>query len=330
MSGSAGPLPLRIAVTCGEPAGIGPEVALRAAGAEAGPGTFTPVLVGPREVWARAAETAGPGAGPDRWETIDPGPAEPPDWAPGRPTDRSGRVAARAVEAATRLALDGRVHAVVTAPLTKAGLHRAGRPFPGHTEFLEHLCGGRAHMMLAGDRLRVVLATTHLPLARVPGAVTAERVLAAVRAAHHGLRDDLGVASPRIAVAALNPHAGEGGVLGDEEARVIAPAVAGARAEGIDAAGPLPADSLFPTAVAGAYDAVVPMYHDQGLVAFKLLHFHDGVNVTLGLPIVRTSPDHGTALDLAGRGTARPDSFRAALRWAEAIARRRLARGGAA
>ncbi|HSH70699.1 MAG TPA: 4-hydroxythreonine-4-phosphate dehydrogenase PdxA, partial [Deferrisomatales bacterium] len=246
------------------------------------------------------------------------------DWTWGRPSVASGRVAAEAVERAADLALAGAVDAVVTAPLTKTGLAAAGRPYPGHTELLQARCGGRATMMLAGSRLRVLLVTTHLPLAAVPAAVTGEAVLATVRAAQRGLEDDLGIGSPRLAVAALNPHAGEGGVLGNEEMTVLAPALDRARAEGIDVAGPLPADSLFYHAAEGAFDAVVAMYHDQGLVPLKLLHFHDGVNVTLGLPIVRTSPDHGTAFDLAGRGIARADSFVEALRWAGEIAARRL------
>jgi 4-hydroxythreonine-4-phosphate dehydrogenase len=178
-------------------------------------------------------------------------------------------------------------------------------------------------MMLAGERLRVLLVTTHLPLEQVARAVTRERVWRTIEAAHRGLTRDLEIPRPRIAVAALNPHAGEGGVLGREEEREIAPAVRQARATGIDARGPFPADALFHRAAEGTFDAVVAMYHDQGLVALKLLHFYDGVNVTLGLPIVRTSPDHGTAFDIAGQGKARAESFREALCWAARIARRR-------
>jgi 4-hydroxythreonine-4-phosphate dehydrogenase len=229
---------------------------------------------------------------------------------------------------AARLALEGKAAALVTAPLTKEGLRAAGRPFPGHTELLAALCGSgcRATMMLAGPRLRVFLVTTHLPLAQVAGAVTREGVLHCLRAAHRGLTRDLGLAAPRLAVCALNPHGGEAGVLGREEEHELAPAVRTAQAEGVAALGPLPADSLFHRAAAGEFDGVVAMYHDQGLVPLKLLHFWDAVNVTLGLPLVRTSPDHGTAFDLAGRGTARADSFREAVRWAAEIARRRRAR----
>ena len=315
--------PLRIAITCGEPAGVGPEVALKAIAAGV-PAGVEPVLVGAESVWAAARPLVRRGLERLRCPTVEvqtPGPA---DWSWGGPTAESNRIAAEAVETAARLALEGEVDAVVTAPLTKEGLHASGRPYPGHTELLEALCGrGRATMMLAGARLKVLLVTTHVPLAQVPALVTLPSVLETVRAAHRGLEDDLGIVHPRIAVAALNPHGGEGGVFGREEETAIGPAVEQARGEGIDAQGPLPADSLFHRAAEGHFDAVVAMYHDQGLVALKLLHFFDGVNVTLGLPIVRTSPDHGTAFDIAGRGVAREESFREAIRWAAEIAHRR-------
>ncbi len=315
------PRTLRLAVTCGEPAGIGAEVALKALAAGL-PAGVEPVLVGPRAVWQAAAELLLAPVSMHAWSREEL-PSGAGDWSWGRPTAASGRIAAEAVERAADLALAGAVDAVVTAPLTKAGLAAAGRPYPGHTELLQARCGGRATMMLAGSRLRVLLVTTHLPLATVPAAITTEAVIATVRAAHRGLEGDLGISAPRIAVAALNPHAGEGGLLGNEELTVLAPALERARAEGIDVAGPLPADSLFFHAAEGAFDAVVAMYHDQGLVPLKLLHYYDGVNVTLGLPIVRTSPDHGTAFDIAGTGVAREDSFREALRWAGEIALRR-------
>ncbi|MDW7709369.1 MAG: 4-hydroxythreonine-4-phosphate dehydrogenase PdxA [Deferrisomatales bacterium] len=318
---------LTLALTCGEPAGVGAEVALKAlrGGLPAG---VEPVLVGPRGVWETAAGLLEPGVDLSPWRIREPGPPDlctDPDWGWGRPTARSGRLAAASVELAARMALAGEVDALVTAPLTKEGLQAAGRPFPGHTELLAGLCGPghRPLMLLAGPRLRVFLVTTHLPLARVPGQVTREVVVATLEAAHRGLEGDLGVPRPRLAVCGLNPHGGEGGLLGGEERDVIAPAVAEARGRGIRAEGPFPADSLFHRAAEGAFDGVVAMYHDQGLVALKLLHFWDAVNVTLGLPLVRTSPDHGTAFDLAGRGAARPDSFREAVRWAADIARRR-------
>lgn len=326
---------LTLALTCGEPAGIGAEVALKALAAGLPPGVEA-VLVGPRSVWATAAGLLPGGFDLDRWHIREPETSEPAegargpgpaDWTWGRPTARSGRVAAEAVEHAARLALARQVDALVTAPLSKEGLHAAGRPFPGHTELLASLCGPghRAVMMLAGPRLKVFLVTTHLPLIRVPQHVTRQAVLATVVAAHRGLEQDLGIASPRLAVCALNPHGGEGGLLGFEERHVISPALEEARAADIRAVGPLPADSAFHRAAQGEFDAVVAMYHDQGLAPLKVLHFWDGVNVTLNLPLVRTSPDHGTALDLAGRGAARPDSFAEAIGWAAQIARRRRA-----
>lgn len=317
---------VRIAFTCGEPAGIGAEVALRAL-RQGLPEAVEPVLVGPSAVWRAAAELSGDPSVLEGRELWEPAGSSNPDWGWGCPTLSSGRVAAEAVEAAARACLEGRIDGLVTAPLTKEGLSAAGRPFPGHTELLEALCGGpKATMMLAGPRLRVLLVTTHAALASVPRLVTRQAVRRTLEAAHRGLRDDLGIPAPRIAVTGLNPHGGEGGLLGREEIEEIAPAVADARAAGIAAEGPFAADGLFHRAYAGEFDAVVAMYHDQGLVALKLVHFHDGVNVTLGLPLVRTSPDHGTAFDLAGRGVARADSFREAVRWAAEIARRRSQR----
>ncbi|MBI5018491.1 MAG: 4-hydroxythreonine-4-phosphate dehydrogenase PdxA [Deltaproteobacteria bacterium] len=319
---------LRIGLTCGEPAGIGAEVAVRAL-AEGLPAGVEPVLVGPRAVWEQAAALVGARSALEGRELWAPSEDLRPDWAWGRPTARSGRIAAEAVEHAARACLERRLDAMVTAPLTKEGLAAAGRPYPGHTELLEALCGGaKATMMLAGPRLRVVLVTTHAALADVPRLVTREAVLHAIEAAHRGLTADLGIARPRLAVTGLNPHCGEGGLLGCEERETIAPALDAARAAGISAEGPFAADGLFPRAFEGEFDAVVAMYHDQGLVALKLAHFHEGVNVTLGLPLVRTSPDHGTAFDRAGRGTARADSFREAVRQAAEIAGRRLGSGG--
>ena len=218
---------------------------------------------------------------------------------------------------------------MVTAPISKEALNRAGHHYPGHTELLAELAGTeRVVMMLAGSRLRVTLVTIHEGLADVPGLVTFERVLETIRITHRDV-DRYFRRHPRLAVLALNPHCGEGGMFGDEEARVIGPAVDAARREGIDAVGPLSADTLFHFAVQGKYDAVVCMYHDQGLIPLKLLHFDDGVNVTLGLPIIRTSVDHGTAYDLAGTGRASAESMKAAIMMAAAMARAKRAERGA-
>ena len=246
----------------------------------------------------------------------------------GAPDAECGRAAGLYVETAARLALDGRVAAVVTCPLAKEFLNQGGYPFPGHTEMLAAICGSRDFgMMMAGDRLRVTLATIHLPLAEVPARLSPAVVEETIALTHASLARDFAIPAPGIAVAGLNPHAGESGMFGDEEERLIAPAVAAAREQGMEVHGPLPPDTVFARAAAGGYDAVVAMYHDQGLIPFKLLHFDDGVNFTMGLPIVRTSVDHGTAYDIAGRGIASEKSLAAAVAMARAIAANRA--GGA-
>ena len=221
---------------------------------------------------------------------------------------------------AARLCITGEAAAMATAPINKEALNRAGHKYPGHTELLAELTGtGDFVMMLAGDRLRVTLVTIHEALKNVPQLVTFDKVLSTIRITHRDV-DRYFRKNPRIAVLALNPHCGEGGLFGDEEERVIKPAVEAARREGINCVGPLSADTLFHFAVEGGYDAVVCMYHDQGLIPLKLLHFEDGVNVTLGLPIIRTSVDHGTAYDLAGSGKASDASMAAAIRMAAEMA----------
>lgn len=311
--------PVRLAITMGDPAGIGPEVVLRALAARPRPGRARIVLVGDPGVWRETAARLGLEpvlAAATLLATSDlparhrrPG---PPRTAAHRAA--CGRAAYAAIHAAVELARGGGADAVVTAPVSKAHLAAAGLDGTGHTELLARLTGAApVRMMLAGPRLRVVLVTTHLPLAAVPAALTAEAVRDTIELAAAGMRRHFGLPQPRIAVAGLNPHAGEDGLFGDEEARVIRPAVRAACRAGLRATGPLPADSLFAQLAAGAHDVAVCMYHDQGLGPFKLLHFADGVNVTLGLPFVRTSPDHGTAFDLAGRGTADARSMRAAI-----------------
>jgi 4-hydroxythreonine-4-phosphate dehydrogenase len=203
------------------------------------------------------------------------------------------------------LAQKGSVDALVTAPISKEALNAAGYPFPGHTELLAKMTGSRdVVMMLAGPRLRVALVTTHLSLRQVPGALTRERIERTIEITYRGLQYYWGIPTPRLAVAGLNPHAGEGGIFGSEEKEVIIPAVEECRQKGMMIFGPLPSDSLFFHAASGRYDAVVSMYHDQGLIPLKLLHFREGVNITLGLPIIRTSVDHGTGYDIVGQGVA--------------------------
>jgi 4-hydroxythreonine-4-phosphate dehydrogenase len=210
---------------------------------------------------------------------------------------------------------------MVTAPINKQAMRAGGSAFPGHTELLAARCQvEEVVMMLAGEQLKVCLVTTHCALREVPGQLTEERILATIRIVSKSLQQQFGLERPRLAVLALNPHAGEGGMFGDEEQSCIVPAINAAQGEGLCASGPHSADSLFWFATQGQYDAVICMYHDQGLIPLKLLHFEDGVNVTLGLPIVRTSVDHGTAYDLAGTGQANPASLIAAVRMADEMA----------
>jgi 4-hydroxythreonine-4-phosphate dehydrogenase len=223
------------------------------------------------------------------------------------------------VERAARLALEGAVDAIVTAPAHKHALHLAGFPYPGHTEWLGHLAGDvETAMMLAADKLRVVLVTTHVALRDVPALLTIERVVKCGRITQRALRELFGLAEPRIALCALNPHAGESRLFGDEEERVLRPA-----AEQLGAAGPFPADTVFVRALGGEFDVVLAPYHDVGMTAIKVAAFGRGVNVTLGLPFIRTSPDHGTAFDIAGQGKADARSMRAALELATALAGRK-------
>jgi 4-hydroxythreonine-4-phosphate dehydrogenase len=223
------------------------------------------------------------------------------------------------IETAVRMALAGEVHAIVTGPAEKRALHLVGIRYPGHTEWLADLAGGvDVAMMLVAGGLRVVLITTHLPLRDVPAAVTASRIVATGHLARRALDDWWGIDDPRLALCALNPHAGDGGVFGTEDDEVLAPA-----AEELDAAGPLPADTVFVRALRGEFDAVLVPSHDVGMTAVKVAGFGTGVNVTLGLPFIRTAPDHGTALDIAGRGIADAGSLTEAMRLAISLARRR-------
>jgi len=232
---------------------------------------------------------------------------------PGQPDPASAPAVLAMLRRAAEGCLEGEFAAMVTAPVHKAVINDAGLPFSGHTEFLAGITGGEPVMLLAADKLRVALATTHLPLAEVPRAITAERVQRVLRVLDYDLRTRFGIAEPRILVAGLNPHAGEGGHLGREEIEVIEPALARLRREGLELEGPLPADTLFTPRRLENADAVLAMYHDQGLPVLKFAGFGRAVNITLGLPVVRTSVDHGTALDLAGTGKAESGSLVAAL-----------------
>jgi 4-hydroxythreonine-4-phosphate dehydrogenase len=283
----------RIAITVGDPCGIGPEVAAHAADDPAVRRVCEPVLY------------------------------QPPDgsaFEPGRLSADAGRAAYEVIVRATGDAQAGVVDALATAPINKEAFHLAGLPWTGHTDLLAHLTGARqVAMMFESDALRVVLATVHVPLRKVAETLTRERLEATIRLTADALPRFIKM-PPRIAVAGLNPHAGEHGVLGDEEERVHVPAIAACRARGIDVAGPFPADTVFVRASRGEFDVVIACYHDQGLIPVKLLAFGQAVNVTLGLPIVRTSVDHGTAFDIAGKGVADPRSMIAAVTLAARLA----------
>ncbi|HEU0162961.1 MAG TPA: 4-hydroxythreonine-4-phosphate dehydrogenase PdxA [Rhizomicrobium sp.] len=302
-----------ILITMGEPSGVGPDVALAAFNHFGGRiGTRPLKLVGDARLFSTHRDALIPTSAP-----VTP--------VPGKPDSANAPAVIQAIEMAVAACMDGKAGALVTAPIHKAVLNAAGFGFPGHTEFLQHLTGApQAVMMLASDQLRVVPLTIHMPVAQVPAAITRAALCDAGEIILSALRRDFGIEKPRLAVAGLNPHAGEDGMLGGEEAAIIAPAVAALRAQGFDVRGPLSADTLFHAEARQTYDAALCMYHDQALIPIKTLSFWDGVNVTLGLPIVRTSPDHGTALDIAGTGKADARSMIAAIRMAAQMADARL------
>jgi 4-hydroxythreonine-4-phosphate dehydrogenase len=326
-------------ITMGDPTGVGPELIIKAVLSGALDSCVRPlVVVGDAAVLQRSALLFGITPQLERSDAALPGTQrlrlgsrqllvesrsqlDAAGLRYGAPDDACGRAMLDYVMRACELCRAGMAAGMVTAPISKAAIHRAGCDFPGHTELLAARCGvDRVVMMLGGDRLKVCLATTHLALRDVPAALSTPALVASLSIIDAAFRRFFASPRPRLAVLGLNPHAGEGGQFGDEEARIIAPAIAAARAAGMDASGPHSADTLFHFAARGRYDAVLAMYHDQGLGPLKLLHFEDGVNVTLGLPIVRTSVDHGTAYDLAGTGLASERSLVAAVRMAEQMA----------
>lgn len=321
---TAAPRPLGL--TLGDPAGIGPEICARVLAQSDLP--EYPVVLGDPAVLEQAAERLGLSLRLHRitapWED---GPF-PSDCIPVLATGPSaasvevgvvsregGEAAFDAIKTGIDLSLKGVLSGIVTAPINKEAFAAAEVPFPGHTEMLAHYAGAEVAMMLANDDIRTVLTTIHVPLRQAVDMITRESVLRAIRLAHRGALA-LGIDAPRIAVAGLNPHAGEGRLFGDEDADEIAPAIDAAQAEGINASGPWPGDTVFMAARQGAHDVVVAQYHDQGLIPVKYMGLAEGVNITLGLPFIRTSPDHGTAFDIAGKGIADPSSLRTALNYA--------------
>ena len=300
-------MPTTLAVTMGDPKGVGPEIVAKAIARGHGKGV---IVCGDADLLSATARKLGlPKASVDVFHI------------PARESDGGVKY----VLGAHELAMHGEVDGIVTGPIRKLAPFRNGGAAPGHTELLSEWCGVRptATMLLVSPRLRIALVTNHLPLSKVARAITKDAVLVAIRRTHHALRTQFRIPLPKILVLGLNPHAGESGKLGDEESRAIAPAVAAARKSGIACSGPLPADSALHYArMKGGYDAVIAMYHDQGLIPAKLEGFGDAVNVSLGLPYVRTSVDHGTAYDIAGKGIAEPDSLIAAI----ALARKLVVR----
>ncbi len=327
-----------LALTLGDPAGIGPDITLLAYAARAREDIPPFMLLGDETVLAARAEALGLrvplGTVTNADEALDlfaeALPVLPIEIAgevvTGRPDLAAMAAVKQSIETAVSLVRGGEARAVVTNPISKSLLYQTGFTFPGHTEYLAALASDSDTpllpvMMLAAGPFRVVPVTIHIPLKDVPAKLTKELLLATIKTTDKDLRQYFGIARPRLAISGLNPHAGEDGSLGREEIDVIAPAIEAARAEGLDVTGPHPADTLFHETARAHYDAALCMYHDQALVPFKTLAFEEGVNVTLGLPFVRTSPDHGTAFDIAGTGKANPRSLIEALRLADAMTR---------
>ena len=332
-----------LALTCGDPSGIGPEISA-AAWLRRKELQLPPFfLLGEPSLVAARAHTLGykiplvecaPQDAAAHFETALPVVPLKNRLVdePGTPQAANAAGIVEAIDRAVSFTLEGTAAAIVTNPIAKKPLYEAGFAYPGHTEYLGYLAerttGRQALpvMMIAGPGLRTVPVTIHVPLAEVPGLLSPAAIKETARIAHAALKQDFGIAAPRLAVSGLNPHAGEGGALGAEDSEIIAPAIEELRSGGIDVRGPLPADTMFHAEARARYDAAICMYHDQALIPAKMLAFDDGVNVTLGLPFIRTSPDHGTAFDIAGKGVARPNSLIAALKMASEMATNRAAR----
>ncbi len=319
-----------IGITLGDPVGIGPEIILQALQNTSIYDLCRPLVIGDINILKKARACTKSDLIFNAVDTPDAGiytkghvdvlccsDLNPDTLTWGCPTPSTGRAMVDFITTATRMTISGKTAAIVTCPINKTALKMAGSKFPGHTEFIADQTKSKNFvMMLAGRTLRVVLVTIHIPLKEVPRSLSTEKILSTVEITQQALKERFGIRKPRIAVAGLNPHAGEDGMFGDEEKTRIIPAIKLAREKNIDASGPFPPDTVFYNASKGDVDAVVCMYHDQGLIPFKLIHFSDGVNTTLGLPIIRTSVDHGTAYDIAGTGRADPESLVAAIQMA--------------
>jgi len=319
-----------LGITMGDPAGIGPEIIIKSLADPEIMNLCTPVVLGDIEILRKADPNSSviqklvvadelkcdlsnfPKGFLVCLSSLDPDVTEL-----GYPTPDTGSAMETYINAGVDLALSGAIDALVTGPITKTGLKLAGSSFHGHTELIAHKTGtDNFAMMMAGPRLKVILTTIHIPLSQVPGRLSSREITRIINLTRDTLITRFGIKQPRLAVAGLNPHAGEQGMFGNEEADIILPAVIEAQEKGLDITGPYPPDTVFFHAVEGRFDAVICMYHDQGLIPFKLVHFRDGVNTTIGLPIIRTSVDHGTAYDIAWTGKADPTSMKEAIKMA--------------
>lgn len=327
-----------IGITMGDPAGVGPEIIVKALSDDKLFQICRPVVLGDRGIIVRTAAILGLNMRVNvprdlRTESYQPGTINIFNLSdlnlntviPGRQDERFGKAVVDYIKAGARMALAGEIEAVTTAPISKEVINRAGYAYAGHTELFAQVTNTKDYvMMLTGEKLRVALVTTHCRLKDVACLLDTKRIFIIIEVTNNCLKEYFGLSKPRIAVASLNPHGGEGGIFGDEEERIIVPAIKRARETGIDAVGPLPPDTLFYYAVRGDYDVAVCMYHDQGLIPLKLLSFQDAVNVTLGLPIIRTSVDHGTAYDIAGTGKANETSLKNAIKLAASMANKKI------
>ena len=332
-----------LGITMGDPAGIGPEIVIKSLADPEITNLCTPVVLGDFKILqqadlnyntlqnlAVADDLIGDFSNFPKGFLVQLSNLNPDVTKLGHPTPETGSAMETYINTGVDLALSGAIDALVTGPITKTGLKLAGSPFHGHTELIAQKTGTENFaMMMAGPRLKVILTTIHIPLSQVPKQLSSMEITRIINLTRDTLITRFGITSPRLAVAGLNPHAGEQGMFGNEEADIILPAVLQAREKGFDITGPLPPDTVFFHAVEGRFDAVICMYHDQGLIPFKLVHFRDGVNTTIGLPIIRTSVDHGTAYDIAWTGKADPSSMKEAIKMAavQAVNQKRYGSG---
>jgi len=314
-----------IGITMGDPNGIGPEIIIKSLCSSEIQRICSPVIYGDVAILNEAKRLSKIN---NEIKIINVTNLDKSDLSTGNPSAKGGAASILYIKEAVKHALEGVIDAIVTAPISKESIHLAGSIYPGHTEMLRDLTGAQnVAMLFEGGGFRVVLVTIHCALSEVPKLITQESVFDNIELTHNSLIELFNILCPKIVVCGLNPHAGESGIFGNEEIEHIIPAVRKAKDLGIDVTGPLPADTIFYRARQGVWDAVIAMYHDQGLIPFKMVYFNDGVNVTLGLPIVRTSPDHGTAFDIAWRGKADPSSMIAAIRVAVKLVKNRVRRG---